>query len=226
MLETPINNRRKFAPASLKEPFCALSHYAGAVLSTVALVALLVAAHGRLWPTLGGAIFGVSLITLYMASALSHTWHAPPRVQQRLSQFDYVAIFLLIAGTYAPFCLGPFRATFGWTLLGVEYGLALIGIANVVFWDKTPHWIRVILYVLMGWLLVLVWPRVQHTLPPAATEWLLAGGLCYTVGVVVLALDRPHLWPGRFSAHDLWHVFVLAGSACFFFLILRYIIVL
>lgn len=224
MQETLLPNYRKLIPFALKEPFCALSHYTGAALSTVALIALLMAAHGRLWQTLGGAIFGLSLITLYMASALSHTWHAPPRVQNRLSQFDYVAIFLLIAGTYAPFCLVTLHGALGWTLLGIEYGLALIGIANVVFRDETPHWIRVVLYVLMGWAIVVAWPTVQHALPPPARAWLVAGGLLYSIGVVVFAADRPHLWPGKFSAHDLWHVFVLAGSACHFVLILHYII--
>ena len=224
MLETPLPHDGRRGLSTLKEPFCAISHYTGAALSSVALVILLIAARGRLWPTLGGAVFGVSLITLYMASALSHTWHAAPAIQRRLSQFDYVAIFLLIAGTYAPLCLVTLHGTLGWRLLGIEYGLALVGIANVVLWAETPHWIRVILYVIMGWLIVLAWPAMQQALPQSARDWMVAGGLFYSIGVGILALDKPHLVPGKFSAHDLWHIFVLVGSVCHFVLVLRYVV--
>ena len=207
----------------LKEPFSAVSHYAGAALSLAALVLLLRASHGRFLPTLAAVLYGGSLIALYLASALSHTWHAVPRVQTWLSRADYVAIFLLIAGTYAPLCLVSLHGPWGWRLLAVEYGLALVGIANVLF-SRTPQWVRVPVYVVMGWLAVVVLGPIQRALPPAAIHWLFAGGLLYTVGVAVLALDRPHLWPNKFSAHDLWHVFVLAGSACHFVLIYRYVL--
>jgi hemolysin III len=223
LLEAPLP-RRKLAYSDLKEPFCAVSHYTGAALSLIALIALLVAAHGRLWQTLGGAVFGLSLITLYMASALSHTWNTTPRIQDRLSRFDYIAIFLLIAGTYAPICLVTLRGPLGWKVLGLEYGLALFGIANIVFWTKTPHWMRVPVYVIMGWLITLLWGSLEHVLPQIARDWMIAGGLFYTIGLVILAVDKPHLWPGKFSAHDLWHLFVIAGSFCHFVLVLRYIV--
>lgn len=207
----------------LKEPFCALSHYTGAVLSVGALVLLLGAARGRPLPTLAAALYGGSLIALYLASALSHTWHAAPRVQTWLSRADYVGIFLLIAGTYAPMCLVSLRGPWGRGLLSVEYGLAVVGIANVLF-TRTPHWMRVPVYAVMGWLAVVALGPLQRALPPAALHWLFAGGAFYTGGLAILALDRPHLWPGRFSAHDLWHVCVLAGSACHFVLIYLYVL--
>lgn len=188
-----------------------------------ALILLLWAARGRPLPTLGAALYGNSLIALYLASTLSHTWHAPERVQRWLSRADYAAIFLLIAGTYAPLCLVSLHGTWRWGLLGVEYGLALLGIANVLF-SRTPQWVRVPVYAVMGWLAVIALGPIQRALPPAALHWLFAGGLCYTVGLVVLALDRPHLWPGKFSAHNLWHVFVIAGSACHFVLIAGYVL--
>lgn len=189
----------------------------------IALILLLLAARGRPLPTLGAVLYGGSLIALYLASALSHTWHAPERVQTWLSRADYVAIFLLIAGTYAPLCLVSLRGPWGWRLLGAEYGLAILGIGNVLF-SRTPHWMRVPVYAVMGWLAVVALGPIQRALPTAAIGWLFAGGLLYSVGLIVLAVDRPHLWPGKFSAHDLWHVFVLAGSACHFVLILRYVL--
>ncbi len=207
----------------LKEPYSAVSHYAGAMLSLAAWALLLQAAHGHFWGTLACSIYAGSLLFLYLASALSHTWHAPRPVQDWLSRFDYIGIFLLIAGTYAPLCLTLGRGGWGTRLLLIEYGLAALGILNVVFGRRTPHWWRVIVYVMMGWLVVLFWGPMAHALPPEAVRWLVAGGVIYSGGVLVLALDRPHLWPGRFTAHDLWHTCVLCGSACHFYLIWRWL---
>lgn len=217
--------RRRFR---IREPFCGLSHGAGAVLSAVALVVLLVLARGRLWHTLGFAVFGISLILLYSASALYHCLPATtPRALERLQRFDYVAIFLLIAGTYAPICLVALRGSgaWGWGLLAAQYTLAGIGIGGVLLgrrrW-RLPDGVRVALYVVMGWMCVIALGPLRAALDPAALGWLLAGGLAYSLGTVIFALDRPHLWPGRFSAHDLWHLFVLGGSACHFVLMCRF----
>ncbi len=207
----------------LKEPYSAVSHYAGAALSLAAWGLLLRAAHGHFWAALSCSLYAGSLVFLYLASALSHTWHAPRVVQNWLSRFDYIGIFLLIAGTYAPLCLTLGRSGWGTRLLLIEYALAALGICNVVFGHKTPHWWRVIVYVLMGWLVVLFWGPVTQALLPDAVRWLVAGGLWYSGGVVVLALDRPHLWPNKFTAHDLWHTCVLCGSACHFYLIWRWL---
>ena len=223
MIETPTLLLPLSGIRRLKEPFCALSHYAGTAFGFAATTLLLFRAWGHFWSALGCAIYGVSLTLMYLASALSHTWHAAPRVQTRFSQFDYIAIALLIAGTYAPLCLVTLHGMLGWTVLAVEYALASVVIANVVFRDRTPHWTRVILYVLMGWAVALVWGPVTHALPHGAVVWMVAGGILYSVGVAVLGSDRPHLWPGRFSAHDLWHIFVIAGSTCHFWLIWRYV---
>src|SRR5215216_6528562 len=112
----------------IKEPFCGLSHLIGAALSIVALIVLLVVTSGRPWHVTGVAIYGVSLILLYVASTLCHGLHCSPTTEQRLDRFDHVAIFLLIAGTYTPLCLVPLRGPWGWTILAVEWVLAAIGI--------------------------------------------------------------------------------------------------
>jgi hemolysin III len=207
----------------LKEPFCGLSHLVGAVLSIIVLIVLLSLAQGRPWHRVSFAIYGASLIVLYTASTLYHSLPVGARHAERLRRFDHTAIFLLIAGTYAPVCLVPLRGPWGWSLLAAEYGMAAIGIAAVLFWKNGPDWPRVALYLCMGWLAVIALAPLREALPPTALGWLLGGGVVYTAGTVILATDYPHLWPGKFSAHDLWHLFVLGGSACHFLLMLLYL---
>jgi hemolysin III len=207
----------------LKEPFCSVSHSVGAALSVVALVVLMVVSWGRPWHMTAFAIYGGSLILLYTASALYHTFDAHPRIVSRLQRFDHVAIFCLIAGTYTPVCLLGFKGPRGWILLCVEWGLALIGIYTRLFLKKHKDWLRLVLYLCMGWLVVPFLQPLSLTLAPAAIGWLVAGGLTYTAGCVIFAIDRPHLCPGKFSAHDLWHCFVLGGSVCHFILMLCFV---
>jgi hemolysin III len=204
----------------IREPFSGISHLVGAILSFVGMIALLTLAQGRLWHTLGFAIFGVSLILLYSASALYHSLPVSERHLTRLMHFDHSAIFLLIAGTYAPVCLVGMRDRWGWSLLTAEYALAVIGIVSVILFKSRPEWLRVVLYLGMGWLALIALPLLWSLLSVPALAWLIAGGVVYTVGTVFYALDWPHLWPGKFSAHDLWHLFVLGGSACHFVLML------
>ncbi len=206
-----------------REPFCGLSHLVGIVLSVVALVVLLVAAQGRVWHLVGFLLYGASLIVLYTASTLYHSLPGNKQKIDRLRQFDYVAIFFLIAGTYAPLCLIPLRGPWGWALLIAEYSLAAIGIAYTLLFKRGPTWPRVLIYILMGWLTLIAIGQLQATLPFLALIWLFAGGLLYSLGTVVWATDRPHLCPGKFSAHDLWHLFVLGGSLCHFILMLAYV---
>ena len=202
----------------IREPFCGLSHGIGAALSVAALVVLLVLAHGKLWQTISFAVFGVSLIVLYTASTLYHSLWVKPKQILALMRFDHIAIFLLIAGTYAPVCLVSLRGAWGWSLFGVEYGLAVVGIVCSLVWKGFPDWARIGIYILMGWLIMVAIVPAIHVLGPAGLAWLFGGGAAYSIGTVVFAADRPHLWPGKFSAHDLWHIFVLAGSACHFVL--------
>ena len=181
---------------------------------------LLILAHGRLWYVVGFSIYGVSLILLYTASALYHSLHTDTKWADRLQRWDHIAIYLLIAGTYAPLCLVPLHGALGWRLLAAVYGIAVLGIAEQVFWKDAPGWVCVVLYIAMGWMAVLALPGLYAALPAQAVHWLIAGGVVYSVGTVVYATNRPHLWPGKFSAHDLWHLFVLGGSACHYVLML------
>lgn len=199
----------------IKEPFPALSHLVGAGLSVAGLVLLLVLARGRVLHLTGFSIYGITLILLYLASAAAHSLHCSPRMEDRLTRLDYAAIFLLIAGTYTPICLLALKGPVGWLLLAAIWGLALGGICTV-FLRGLSNWPRVILYGVMTWLALVAAGELLRVLPGPAIGWLAAGGIIYSLGAIVFLTDRPHLWPGKFAAHDLWHVMALLASACHF----------
>ncbi len=210
----------------LKEPFCGSSHLIGAVLSLGVLLVLLFEARGRLFHSVGFLVYGISLTALYTASGLYHSLRVSPRSVSRLQRLDFIAIFLLIAGTYAPICLISLRdyGHWGWLLLGIEATLALGGILAVVtLKNRFPSWLRVTVCGVMTWLALCAVNPLWSALSPAGFGWLIAGIVVYSVGTLILATDWPHLWRGRFSAHDLWHLFVLGGSACHCVLMLRYV---
>ena len=208
----------------VKDPFPGLSHWFGVIASVFGLVALLSVAAGRPWYVVGFAIYGGSLVLLYLASALVHTIHCPPHVEDRLERFDFIAIFLLIAGTYTPICLVSLRGPWGWGMLAAEWSMAAVGIALTVLGRNVSRGVRTLLYAVMAWAVALVGiVPLWHAISGPGVQWLLAGGIVYSIGAVIFALDRPHLWPGRFVAHDLWHVLVLLGSACHFVMIFRFV---
>ncbi|GAB4467153.1 MAG: hemolysin III family protein [Armatimonadaceae bacterium] len=207
-----------------KHPFSGLSHLAGAVFAVVGLVLLLIAAEGKPWHTLSFAVYGFSLILLYTASALYHLLRLPPSEEERLYGLDRAAIYMLIAGTYTPVCLLALPPVWGWSLLGVVWTLAIAGIViDVVSRRRTPDWLQALLYLLTGWVVLAALGPLLRSLSVAALCWLGAGCLIYTVGAVICVTNRPRLRPGFFDAHDLWHVLVLAGSACHFILMLCFL---
>lgn len=192
-------------------------------MSVVALVVLLVVADGRFMHVVGFTIYGASLIVLYTASGLAHSIRCSPAGSARLERIDYAAIFLLIAGTYTPICLVNLAGPWGWGLLIAEWTLAAIGIFVVLSNHGNAKRVRVLVYLAMGWLVLIAVPIVVQHLAPGGVAWLAAGGVAYSVGAIFYVTDRPTLWPGRFGAHDLWHCMVLIGSACHFMVMLRYV---
>ena len=137
-----------------------------------------------------------------------------------LDRFDYIAIFILIAGTYTPLCLIALHSPLGMGILTTEWLMAATGIAMTIFGPGVSDRVRSILYVIMGWLAIIAAVPIFHMLSIIALCWLIGGGILYSLGAVVFVSNRPHLWPGKFAAHDLWHCMVLGGSACHFFLML------
>jgi hemolysin III len=211
----------------LREPINALTHGIGVVLGLAGLAFLIVLADGDPLRTVAAAVYGVSLVVLYLASTLLHALRVSVRTFRRLRLFDHAAIFGLIAGSYTPITMLTLQERnppLAWTLLGLVWGLALLGILFKVVWLGAPRWISVGLYLLLGWLALIAIGPLVAALPVAAVVWLVAGGLAYSVGAIVYATRRPNPLPKVFGYHELWHLFVLAGSACHFVMIARYVV--
>lgn len=191
------------------------THGAGLAASLVAFPFLVVAAARRFGTpeVIGAAVFAASLVTLYLVSTLYHALR-PSRAKQVLQKLDHTAIYLLIAGSYTPFTLGVLRGPWGWTLLSLVWAIAGTGIALEFALGKRVHKLAVGLYVFMGWLVVVAVKPLLAAVPWPGLAWLAAGGLLYTGGIAFYAAKRVRY------AHAVWHLFVLAGSACHFVAIL------
>jgi len=210
----------------VREPVNALTHGVGAVLSTVALYYLIsvAAAHGGQWHVVSAALFGATMVLLYGASALYHGLHVSPEWIATLRRIDHMAIFGIIAGTYSPFCLVTLQDGIGWALFLVIWTMALAGVLFKLFWMHAPRRLSTSIYVAMGWTGVFAFVPLRDTLPPDGMAWLLGGGVAYTVGGIVYGVKRPNPWPPHFGFHELWHLFVMAGSACHFVAVYVYVL--
>ena len=209
----------------LREPINGLTHLVGGLLAALGLMVLLARAlsAGRADQFVAFGIFGLSLVALYTASALYHPLPLSPIGVARLRRVDHMMIFVLIAGTYTPICL--LALDNGWRegLLALIWGLALCGILLKLLWMDAPRWLSVMLYLGMGWIAVLAASAIFQAVPAMGIAWILAGGLVYSAGALIYGLKRPNLIPGVLGFHELWHLFVVAGSACHFWVMLRYI---
>jgi hemolysin III len=201
------------------ERFNSISHLIGTVLSVAGLAALVTMAsfEGDPYKIVSFAIYGAMLFALYAISTLYH-WARNPRVKAILQKCDHSAIYLLIAGSYTPFTLVTLRGPWGWSLFGVSWGLAVLGIVQELTLGRRTRSVSMVLYVLMGWLaLVAVHPLVS-ALPPAGTAWLVAGGVIYSAGIYFFINDERIR-----HGHGIWHLFVLAGRLCQFVSVARYV---
>jgi hemolysin III len=217
--------RRGRPKKRLREPVNGLTHLAGGVLASVGVVVLLVKAAnaGRVDQIVAFGIFGLSLIALYTASALYHLLPLSPPGVARLRRVDHMMIFVLIAGTYTPFCLLALDGAWRVGLLILIWGLALCGVLLKLFWMGASRWISVALYLGMGWVAVIAAPALFQAVPRGGMAWVLGRGLAYSLGAIVYGLRRPNPWPRVLGFHELWHLFVVVGSACHFWAVLRYL---
>ncbi|WP_159883674.1 PAQR family membrane homeostasis protein TrhA [Paenibacillus puerhi] len=197
----------------------AISHGIGAVLSLVALVLLVVrsALYGSPWHVVSFAIFGVSLLLLYVCSTLLHSARQERWVRV-FEVMDHAAIYVLIAGTYTPFLLVTIRSPLGWSLFGIVWGLALAGILFKLFFTGRFNVLSTLFYIGMGWMVMFAFQPLQQQLPEPGIAWLVAGGVLYTLGTVF------YLWKKLFYHHAVWHLFVLLGSICHFVSIYFYVL--
>lgn len=205
------------------EPTSGFTHLAAALLSVVGLVWLLEAAHGsdpaKVWSLI---VYGSSLILLYSASSALHLIGGTPQTRQLFRRFDHAAIYILIAGSYTPFFYNILTGGWRWGMLGTIWILAVIGVIYKLWFNWRRH-VSTLFYVGMGWTGIIVAPVAIPLVPPGALALILGGGLIYSVGAIIFALDKPNLHR-YFNAHDLWHIFVMGGSVLHFAAILLYIV--
>ncbi len=210
---------------SIREPVNAMTHLAGALASVAGLVLLIVfsSLKADAWHIVSFSIFGTSLVMMYTSSALYHSLRLSDRGISRMRRIDHIMIFIVIAGTYTPLCLVPLRGVWGWTIFGIVWGMATVGMILKICSMNIPRWISTGIYLVMGWMcIVAVYPLVM-TLEVACLMWLALGGLFYTAGAVIYALKKPDPWPGILGFHEIWHLFVLAGSFCHFWVVFRFL---
>lgn len=197
------------------EKFNTITHLIGAVLALAGLVLLIVMAslQGDPWKIVSFGIYGTTLLLVYLCSTFYHLFEGKKKTLFRV--FDHLSIYLLIAGTYTPLTLISLKGGWGWSLFGVVWGLAVIGILFELFLKKRVKTLSVVIYICMGWLIVVAAKPLWAALPPLGLFWLFAGGIFYTSGIFFYASKSkiPH-------SHGIWHVFVLAGSVSHFFTML------
>jgi len=209
----------KFKFTLKEEVWNGITHGIGAALAVAGLTLLVVLAaiNGDSWRIVSFSIYGSTLVLLYLASTLYHSIQIP-KVKRVLQVMDHAAIYLLIAGSYTPFLLVNMRGTLGWTLFGVVWGLALLGIALRTIFVGRFEKLAVAGYLLMGWLMVVGFKEMQLSIPSGGMALIIAGGITYTVGVIFFA------WRKLPYNHAIWHLFVMGGSMCHFFAMLFYVL--
>jgi hemolysin III len=212
----------------MREPVSGLTHLIGAILSVIGLVLMIYYAVivGTVWHIVSFSIFGGSLILLYTASSLYHLLCISDKGVRVLRKIDHMMIYILIAGTYTPICLIPLRGGWGYSMLAIIWGIALVGIIMKLLWFDAPRWLYTLFYLIMGWLVIIAFWPMARTIPAAGIAWMVAGGVLYSIGAAIYGTKWPKLNFKLFGFHEIFHVFVLLGSFSHFWFIFRYILYL
>ena len=211
----------------LREPINGLTHFIGAVLSLFALIAMIIKVYERGSSTItfiSVLFFGVSMILLYSASATYHSVIANDKVIKALKRLDHSMIFILIAGSYAPFCLVALNGKIGFNLFLAVTICAIVGIAFKLWWVTCPRWLSSTMYIGIGWFAIVAIYPMSQVLSMIGLMWLVLGGLMYTAGGVIYALKSEKIKIWLFGRHEIFHVFIMLGTLCHFICVFAYII--
>jgi len=200
------------------ERFNSISHLVGVVFALIGVTILLTISilKGDMWRIIGFGIYGAAMITLYTVSTLYHSMKEP--MKSFFQRLDHLSIYLMIAGSYTPFTLLVLQGAWRWSIFGVVWGLAILGMAQEIMIGKKTRKLSLLIYLLMGWLIVVAMGPLIESLPRAGVVWLATGGVLYTGGVVFYVLDDKLK-----HSHGIWHLFVLGGSAAQFVSLLLYV---
>jgi hemolysin III len=207
------------------ERFNAMSHLLGACFALVGAGLLIsqAAAQGDPWKIVGLSIYGLSLVSLFVFSTLHHGLDGSPRLNEVLRTLDYDSVFFLIAGTVTPLVLVLFRNTYGWTVFGAVWAIAVLGIVLRSVWRQVPKYVTNTLYIALGWLTVLL-VGADVSLPLGALALMAGGGVVYSAGFAIFVIERPNPWPGVFGFHEIWHVLVVVAALLHYLLMYFYVL--
>jgi len=211
--------------SKFREPISGLTHLFGAILSILGLTILVqysvITSKNNNIPTL--LVFGISLILLYTASSIYHLVCASDKAIMVLRRIDHSMIYVLIAGTYTPICMIALKGRLGSILCIAIWALALTGIILKIFWFNAPRWLYTFFYVFMGWLAVFAIFPLTKAISLSGVLWLIGGGVSYTIGAVIYATKWPKITSELFGFHEIFHIFVLLGSFCHFWMVFKYV---
>lgn len=204
-------------------------HIIGAALAVAALTLLVIfsAIHASAWHIVSFSIYGASMIILYTMSSLYHMFREGSTVRKVFQVLDHCSIYLLIAGTYTPVCLIPLNGGWGWTIFGIVWGLAVLGIVwkcvdrNIA--QGISRKISTLIYIIMGWMIIIAFYPLIKTVPIAGIFYLVLGGIMYTIGGIIYGLKKPSINCEWFGHHEVFHIFVVLGSACHFWFMFKYL---
>lgn len=204
----------------IKDPGSAITHFVGMLMAIFAAIPLLIQAAKERDSVylISLTVYAISMVLLYAASTTYHTFDISKKVNTILKKIDHMMIFVLIAGSYTPICLLVLDRNIGIPLLMLVWGIAIVGILIKAFWVYCPKWVSSVLYIGMGWTCVLAFGQMLNGLSRAEFGWLLAGGIIYTIGGIIYALKLPifNMKHKNFGSHEIFHLFVMGGSACHF----------
>ena len=200
------------------ERFNSISHLLGVLLACIGVTLLLMVAIEKsdVMKIIGFSVYGLMLVLLYSVSTIYHS--TTGKLKDLFRQLDYVSIYLMIAGSYTPITLITLKGTLGWTMFGIIWGLAVVGIVQEILLGKKTRKFSIFIYLLMGWLVLIAIKPLVNSIPTGGLWWLVAGGLSYTFGVGFFLLDEKYK-----HFHGIWHLFVLAGSICQFISLYVYV---
>lgn len=211
----------------LKDPGSAITHGIAMLLAAAGAIPLIIKAAGNadILHIVALSIFILTMFLLYTASTVYHSVDSTEKVNRRLRKIDHMMIFVMIAGSYTPICLIALHNRTGYILCALVWSIAILGIVLKGLWITCPKWVSSVLYIGMGWLCVLAFIPIFKSLPRAGFGWLLAGGIIYTIGGVIYGLKLP-IFDSKhknFGSHEIFHVFIMLGSACHFILMYFFI---
>lgn len=216
--------------AKVRDLVSGLTHCIGAGLSLIGLVVLIVFASiwGDAYDIVSFTIFGTGLFLLYLFSTLYHWLNISEKGIGVFKKFDHIMIYILIAASYTPICLGPLRGAWGWSIFGVIWGFAVLGTILTAVWIKAPRALTTSIYIAMGWVVIIaIYPLIKvfsEANMLYSLLWLLAGGIFYTIGGLIYGFKWPKIHFQHFGFHEIFHIFVMLGSACHYWFILRYVL--